>query len=173
MESRSELSPIDPFTPRVEASSPNEKSATARTSNSTGALLALLLAFSMAMGCDTKPVLYSEEVPEEVEKPSVAAAAVQALQSRGYTIALINETTGTVTTEWSDVTGVIGHIFETRTRKRVMVSVSLDGTNISVQMTKQEKTEEMGWRNDVMSGKDKREVRKILEDILDILGIYQ
>ena len=123
----------------------------------------------MTVGCDTKPILYSEDVPEVVDKPSVAAAAIQALQARGYTIALINETTGTVTTEWSDVTGVMGHIFEVSTRKRVMVSVSLDGRNISVQMTKQERTETMGWRNDVISGKDKREVQRILREILESL----
>jgi len=127
----------------------------------------------MVVGCDTRPILYSEDVPEVVDKPSVAAAAVQALQARGYTIALINETTGTVTTEWADVTGVMGHIFEMSTRKRVMVSVSLDGRNVSVQMTKQERTETMGWRNDVMSRKDKRETQRILEEILESLQIYQ
>ncbi len=153
----------------TQASSQKKKRPTIRVFNSTGSLLALLLAFSMAVGCDTKPILYSEDVPEVVDKPSVAAAAVQVLQARGYTIALINESTGTVTTEWADATGVIDHIFEMNTRKRVMVSVSLDGTNVSVQMTKQERTETMGWRNDVIGRKEKREAKRILQEILQSL----
>jgi hypothetical protein len=171
MKTISGISQLHSLTRRAKASARKRKSVATRIFNC--GLWTLLLAFFMVVGCDTRPILYSEDVPEVVDKPSVAAAAVQALQTRGYTIALINETTGTVTTEWTDVTGVMGHIFEVSTRKRVMVSVSLDGRNVSVQMTKQERTETMGWRNDVMSRKDKREAQRILEEILESLQIYQ
>ena len=126
----------------------------------------LLLAMSMVVGCAFKPILLTEAVPQVVDKPFVTAAAIQALQARGYAIALANEATGTVTTEWADATGVMGKIFDTNTRKRVMVSVSPDGQNVSVQMTKQEKTGKKEWENAEIGKKETQQAREILQEIL-------
>ena len=129
-------------------------------------LAMVLLALFTSVGCTYDPLLYSGEAPGEIDNPSMAAAAIEVLQRQGYTIALINETTGTVTTRWSDATGTLGHLFEVSSRKRVMVSVALDGLSVSVQMTKQEFSESLGWTNSPISRKDRRETQRILDQIL-------
>jgi hypothetical protein len=130
------------------------------------ALLTLVLAVSMVVGCTSRPILYSEDMSEAVDKPSVAAAAVHALQARGYIIVLINEATGTVTTDWADVTGMAGYLLGTMTRKRVMVSVAPDGSSVNVQVTKQQRTQDAGWQNAQISGGDREDAQGILQAIL-------
>ena len=119
----------------------------------------------LAAGCTFKPTLLTESVPKPVNKPAVTTAAIQVLQTRGYTIALVNEATGTVTTEWADATSTMESLFNQKTRKRVMVSVSPDGRSISVQFSKQEK-ERGDWTNDNISKKETKLAGKILQEII-------
>ena len=161
-----EASRINSLTRQAKASSQKGKSPMTQTFIWRGSVLTLLLAVSMVVGCAYKPILLTEAVPQVVDKPFVTAAAIQALQARGYAIALANEATGTVTTEWADATGVMGKIFDTNTRKRVMVSVSPDGQNVSVQMTKQEKTGREEWENAEIGKKEAQQAQEILQEIL-------
>ena len=128
--------------------------------------MTLLLATTWVAGCSSRPILYSEDIPDTADKASVAAAAVHVLQIRGYTVILVSEATGTVTSDWANVTGLAGNLVGTETRKRVMVSVAPDGGSVNVQVTKQQRTQDTDWQNVQMSGGDREEARKILEEIL-------
>lgn len=119
----------------------------------------------LAAGCTFKPIVLTESVPKPVNKQAVTTAAIQVLQKRGYTIALANEQTGTVTTEWADATSTMESIFCQKTRKRVMVSVSPDGRSINVQFSKQEK-EGRDWTNDNIGKKETKLAGEILQEII-------
>lgn len=124
----------------------------------------------LAAGCTFKPMLLTDSVPEPVNKPAVTTAAIQVLQTRGYTIALANEQTGTVTTEWADATGTLTTILSVgkgSMRQRIMVSVSPNGEYVNVQFTKQAKTEGKGdWKNTRIGKKEKQESHEILQEIV-------
>ncbi len=119
----------------------------------------------LAAGCTFKPIVLTESVPNPVNKQAVTTAAIQVLQTKGYTIALANEQTGTVTTEWADATSTMESLFSQKTRKRVMVSVSPDGRSINVQFSKQEK-EGRDWTNDNISKKETKLANELLQEII-------
>ncbi|MDP2703966.1 MAG: hypothetical protein Q8P01_01990 [bacterium] len=109
---------------------------------------------------------YAVDVP--VDRSDVVAATVSVLQQEGYAIALANENVGVVTTEWQDTTSGLlkfaGAFSGTAAgeRKQISASVSVDGKQIVLQLTKQNLTTLGGWNNARPSTKDKEEVDRLL-----------
>ena len=132
-----------------------------------------LCALTLALGCATHlPVIRTHATPEPVSKGEVVAAAVQVLQQRGYSMALVNENVGVLATEWADDTSVgtkmISVIADERTnhRKQVAVSVSPDAMELTVTVSRQEQTENSAWSNREPSDGQREEADAILGEIL-------
>ncbi len=131
--------------------------------------LLVLCALSLFVSaCSYKPLITTYAVDVPVNRSDVVAATVSVLQQEGYAIALANENVGVVTTEWQDTTSgllkVLGALGNSPAgeRKQISASVSVDGKQIVLQLTKQNLTTLGGWNNARPSTKDKKEIDRLL-----------
>ena len=127
-------------------------------------LMALLLA---ASACDVvDPTLIGGPISPDTPPGELVNATVVVLQTNGYTLEMIDRESGVVTTAWRDESSFMGQVFlEESHRTRISVVVDFLGGNVSVQMTKQVRDGENPWRNDDLSGGDRRRVEGILAQI--------
>jgi len=139
----------------------------------------LLFGFIGVWGCsfNVSPILQTATfAAAPVSRSDVTDAAVKVLQEKGYTISLVNERMGTVTTDWYDYSGVMNFIlYDTPPRRRIMVSVTSDPTtsnaqSISVQLSRQEWSRNKYIYASPLS-EDKKEVQEILQKISQTLGV--
>lgn len=127
-------------------------------------LLVLLLVLA---ACDVvDPTLIGGPVSPGATPGELVNATVVVLQTNGYTLDMIDRESGVVTTAWRDESSFMGQIFlEESHRTRISVVVDFFAGNVSVQMTKQVRDGEAPWRNDDLSGGDRRRVEGILTQI--------
>ncbi len=127
-------------------------------------LMILLLAVA---ACDVvDPTLIGGPVSPDATPGELVNATVVVLRTNGYTMDMIDRESGVVTTAWRDESSFMGQVFlDESHRTRISVVVDFFAGNVSVQMTKQVRDGEAPWRNDDLSGGDRRRVEGILAQI--------
>ena len=130
------------------------------------AITILLLLFGFSKCGVVDPALVSGAAGEGFSPDVFMNAATAILHEQGYTVVTADRVAGVVTTDWRDESSFFGQTFlQESHRTRVSVVVDFYTLQITVQMTKQVREHNKPWRNENLSGKDRRRMQTILSQI--------
>lgn len=143
-----------------------------RTTNTihSGIMGALIL---ISCAATIGPVELNKQFNEPFDPADASSIVATTLQDYGYTILVINEKTGTITTDWKQESKRIVLWGSNIWRTRISVTLSLQNKNIIMKIFKQKyDDDEKLWKEISPSEGDKETIDTILNDIeLKIRGL--
>lgn len=127
------------------------------------------------------------EYPKETNISDITAAAAVALQNHEFSIAVINDNIGVVTTNWKDVkpteiktlegvSSVLGALsgekLQRRTGWRMMVTITVDKQTrkIKLKPIKQIESKYGGWNNAKLNEAEEKMLNQIQNEILNAIN---
>lgn len=132
-------------------------------------LFPLILA---AAACDiVEPSLVTSPVTADVSSEEILNTAAVVLLREGYTVEALDTRAGILATSWLDESSYADQVFlDMSRRSRIAIVFDLRLRQLDVQMTVQKKDGDLPWRNDDLSGGERRRLDQIVASIQDRIG---